>query len=86
MVKLGPVAFFKLISPNALYGGEKGKNLLIDRPFQAHFDRLLDDISSGKFYKELDEIDIDELRNTVIKTWESEELNQVHLDIGTQIN
>jgi ketol-acid reductoisomerase len=34
MVKMGPVEFFKLISPNALFGGEKARKILFDDSYE----------------------------------------------------
>ena len=86
MVKLGPEEFFNLISPNALYGSEKGLKSLLGKQFQDNLEDLLNDIMDGKFYKEIDEIDMDSLREVIIKRWRSEELSQVHNELAPRLN
>ena len=76
LVRLGPEAFFKLISPNALIGSQKGRHTLLGKNFDDALESLLNDIISKKFYKEV-EVDADELRREVLKEWEQEELTDV---------
>lgn len=76
IVTLGPEAFFKLISPNALIGSQKGRKLLLGPEFDKALEVLMEDIKSQKFYKEV-EIDADALRKSVLEEWEKEELSQV---------
>lgn len=76
IVTLGPEAFFNLISPNALIGSQKGRELLLGSEFDQALETLMKDISSKKFYKEV-EIDANLLRQKVLKEWQNEELSQV---------
>ncbi|MBF0359510.1 MAG: hypothetical protein HQK49_00770 [Oligoflexia bacterium] len=79
LIKVGPHDFFKLISPNALIGGEKGKNILLDDHFKQNLSTIiLEDILSGKFEQEIDNTNENELRKRIDDYWKSSELNQVH--------
>ncbi len=74
-VTLGPVAFFRLISPNALIGSQKGRNLLMNKDFDKAMEQILIDIKNKEFYKEV-ETDADKLRASVIAEWQNEELSK----------
>lgn len=76
LVRLGPEAFFKLISPNALIGSQKGRQHLLGKEFDAALENLLNDNISQKFYKEV-EIDANALREKVLAEWQKEELTGV---------
>ncbi|MBC7430068.1 MAG: hypothetical protein H7336_15745, partial [Bacteriovorax sp.] len=76
LVTLGPEAFFKLISPNALIGSQKGRHLLLGTEFDQSLEKLIEEINNKKFYKEV-EVDADKLRDEVLAEWEKEELTQV---------
>ncbi len=78
MLKFGPEGFFKLISPNALIGGEKAQNLIFDNEYQKKLDSLWNDISSGKFDNEVDETASSELRQQVLKDWKKSKLPSVY--------
>ena len=85
LTKFGPVDFFNLISPNALIGGEKAKNLLFDDDFEQKLNSLIDDIWSKKFFKEVESTDIEELRKKVNSHWEKQELQKLHKSLGTEL-
>jgi ketol-acid reductoisomerase len=85
MVKLGPQKFFDLISPNALIGGEKAQKLIFDKVYQETLKKLLDDIWSEKFFEEVDQTNIQELKSRVNKFWSKEELSQTHEDMGPEL-
>lgn len=74
-VTLGPEAFFNLISPNALIGSQKGRNLLMGEEFDRTLEQILVDIKNKKFYKEV-EADADVLRQKVVAEWKNEELSK----------
>ncbi|MBF0301082.1 MAG: hypothetical protein HQK51_20410 [Oligoflexia bacterium] len=78
MVKVGPYDFFKLISPNALIGGEKGRQILLDDQFKQKLHTILEDILSGKFEQEIDSINESDLRKQIDNYWNNSELNQIH--------
>ena len=77
IVTLGPEAFFNLISPNALLGSLKGKELLLGEEFEKGLEKIMKDINDRTFYKEVEGY-TDELRAKVTKDWEKEELSQVY--------
>ncbi len=85
LTKLGPVDFFNLISPNALIGGEKAKNLLFDDNFEQKLNSLIDDIWSKKFFKEVERTDIEQLRKKVNSHWEKQEIQKLHKTLGTEL-
>lgn len=76
IVTLGPEAFFNLISPNALIGSQKGRELLLGSEFDQALEKIMEDINSKKFYSDV-EIDADALRKKVTTEWEKEELSVV---------
>lgn len=76
MVDRGPEAFFHLISPNALIGSEKGRQLLCDDHFQQGMDRLLKEIEDGTFQAEVAKSDAHKIREEVLSRWRSSELGQ----------
>ena len=76
IVTLGPEAFFNLISPNALIGSQKGKDLLLGKEFDQGLEKIMSDINDRKFYKEV-EMDADLLRKQVTEEWSKEELSAV---------
>jgi len=77
MLKFGPKGFAELISPNALIGGEKAKNLIFDNEYQKKLDSLWSDISSGKFDREVDETNTSELRKNILDDWNKSTLPKV---------
>lgn len=83
-VQLGPEAFFKLISPNALIGAEKGRDLLLGPNFDTQLEKIWQDIENKKFYKEV-EVDSNIVRDRVLREWSQEELTQVFLDLKNEL-
>lgn len=81
MVKLGPIEFFKLISPNALIGGEKAQKLLFDKQYHEKLDSLADDIWNRDFFTECETLDFNQLRTDVLEKWQKEELVEVHNEL-----
>lgn len=81
MIKLGPLKFFELISPNALIGGEKARKLIFNDDYNKMAEGLLDDIWDNKFFQEVDNQDFDALKKEVMGFWKNEELNKVHEDL-----
>ncbi len=73
LVSMGPLEFFKLISPNALIGSQKGKQLLMGSHFDNALEQIFIDIENKQFYKEV-EIDAVQLRQDVLNQWSKEEL------------
>lgn len=83
-VNLGPEKFFNLISPNALIGAEKGKNLLLDDQFDKKLRQLYQDIESGNFFKEV-ENDQGVTRQRSAEFWKNEELTQTFDQLKDQL-
>ncbi|RLA63319.1 MAG: hypothetical protein DRQ88_05770 [Epsilonproteobacteria bacterium] len=81
LIKLGPLKFFELISPNALIGGEKAQKLIFNDEYNKISEGLLDDIWENKFFQEVDNQDFDSLKKEVLNFWSKEELNKVHQDL-----
>lgn len=76
MVDKGPEAFFNLISPNALIGAEKGRQLLCGEDFKKRLQTLLNEIEDGSFKKTVDQTDPAKTREETLKRWTTSELNQ----------
>ena len=85
MVTLGPKKFFDLISPNALYGSQLGKNILINESTLSALDELYNDIDSGKFDAKVKNVNMDEIRLQVNNFWENKELTQVHSEMAPKL-
>jgi ketol-acid reductoisomerase len=85
MVKMGPLAFFQLISPYALVGGEKAQKLIFDKGYQKTLESLWTDIENGEFFKEVHSPKNKSLRQTVINYWENSELEKVHQDLKANL-
>jgi len=85
MCKLGPHKFFDLISPNALIGGEKAQQQIFDKAYQETLDKLLKDIWSEKFFTEVDQTNIKDLKDRVNKFWSQQELSQTHEEMGPEL-
>ena len=85
MVKMGPVEFFKLISPNALIGGEKAQKLLFDKQYHEKLDSRADDIWNKDFFTECENLDFNKLRSDVLEKWEKEELLEVHNELKSSL-
>lgn len=75
MVDKGPEAFFNLISPNALIGAEKGREILCDDHFKQGMEKLLKEIEDGTFQKQVLESDVSKIRTETLKRWKDSELS-----------
>ena len=78
LMKVGPEKFFELISPNALIGAQKGREILLNEEFNNNLDQLLEEIYSGQFFSEIKESNYDELKKQTLGFWKGQELSQVH--------
>jgi ketol-acid reductoisomerase len=76
MVDRGPVAFFDLISPNALIGSEKGRKMLIDADLENKMRSLLSEIESGSFAQSAQGVDVTQLRHSIVERWRQDPLGQ----------
>ena len=85
LTKFGPADFFDLISPNALIGGEKAKNILFDDDFEQKLNSLMDDIWSKKFFKEVESTDVEQLRKKVNSYWKKQEIQKLHETLGKEL-
>lgn len=83
-VNLGPEAFFKLISPNALIGSQKGRQILLNESFDQGLEKILVDIKNKEFYKEV-EIDAELLRSKILEEWRQEELSQTFKTLKAEL-
>jgi len=85
MIQIGPQNFFDLISPNALFGAEKGRKVIIDSKFENKLRQLWEDIESGKYYEELTNSDIPAIRKQVKQRWQNHELESLHRNLSQQL-
>jgi ketol-acid reductoisomerase len=84
LVTLGPEEFFKLISPNALIGSEKGQEILLGAHFDEALNKLFTDIKNKKFYKET-EVNHGELRSKILKRWKHEHMNETFNKLKSEL-
>lgn len=84
LVNLGPEEFFKLISPNALIGSEKGRELILNHHFDEALNQIFVDIKNKQFYKQVD-LDSHSLREKILNNWKSEELNNVYKRLKSEL-
>lgn len=77
--KLGPEKFFNAISPNALIGAKKGKEILINQDFDQAISKLWNQISNGDFSNEINQKNSYMNALTEIQSyWRHSELNKTH--------
>ena len=76
LVTLGPKEFFNLISPNALVGSQKGRELLTNKAFDSALEQIFLDIKSKKFYEEVEAF-TPAYRQAIVDEWEREEFSDV---------
>lgn len=82
--KLGFKRFFEIISPNALYGGQKAQNSEEFQSLRNLFTGLINDISDKNFFEEVDKTDFNKLRNNVIDDWSNSEINDAWVRFDQQ--
>lgn len=85
LVKMGPSAFFKLISPNALLGGYEADKLLFDKAYQNKLETLFERIERGTFYQQARSTDFSELRAKIATEWGDCELELTHQKLKNQL-
>ncbi len=85
MIKVGPEAFFAMISPNALLGGVKASKLIFDDEMNNKLDSLLSDINSGDFFKETTHTDFQSLKINVLNDWANSPLQKVYNKLGKEL-
>lgn len=76
MVRLGPEAFFQLISPHALIGSEIAKQRIFDKDAHKIIEQLRNEIWSGDFFKEVNNLNETETRETILDRWRDSEITQ----------
>lgn len=76
MINMGPKHFFDLISPNALIGAYKSKEIFFDSEFEKKLESIFQNIDSGNFVKESKDIDVNEVRLKLRNFWETHPLEQ----------
>ncbi len=85
LVKKGPSAFFKLISPNALLGGYEADKLLFDKAYQSKLENLYERIETGQFYELARQTDFADLRAKIAQEWDDCALEKTHGKLKTQL-
>lgn len=85
LVKMGPTAFFKLISPNALLGGYEADKLLFDKAYQSKLEILFEKINRGAFYNQARQADFEALRQAIAHEWGDCGLEQTHQKMKSQL-
>jgi len=85
MVDKGPLAFFDLISPNALIGAEKGYNRLFKPEFNNNLQSLMNEIEDGTFSSELDAANVMETRRKIREYWMNSPLQKTFEKINQDL-
>lgn len=85
MVEKGPEGFYDLISPNALIGSEKGYERLFTDEFKSRLKSLLTEIQNNSFNKEIEQVNVNELRKKIKARWASSPLMKTFNQLNTDI-
>ena len=85
MIPLGPEKFFKMISPNALIGGEKAQGIIFDKGYQTHLERLAEEIWSGDFFGQVSATDFEALQAKVQEFWRGQDLTRTHRELAPEL-
>tara|TARA_R110000868_G_scaffold16687_7_gene74192 strand:- start:1074 stop:2003 length:930 start_codon:yes stop_codon:yes gene_type:complete len=85
LVKMGPSAFFKLISPNAMLGGYEADKLLFDKAYQNKLETLFEGIDRGTFYKQAKAADFQLLRQSIEDDWNACSLEKAHQRLKSEL-
>lgn len=86
MIDMGPTAFFSLISPNALLGGEKAQKMIFDKAYHNKLKQLCSEIWDGSFFEEVERTDFETIKKEVKEFWEQTELEKVHQELHNKLN
>lgn len=78
LIKIGPDKFFNLISPNALIGSEIGRSAIFTDHYFIALNNIYNNINSGDFAKQLQNVNIEQVRKDVLEFWKKEELTAIH--------
>lgn len=78
LIKIGPEKFFNLISPNALIGSEIGRSAIFTDQYFIALHNIYNHIQSGEFEKQLETINVEQVRKEVLDFWNSQELTELH--------
>lgn len=85
LIKIGPEKFFNLISPNALIGSEIGRSAIFTDQYFLALHNIYNHIQSGEFEKQLQTINVDQVRKEVLDFWNSQELTQLHQQMSKEL-
>lgn len=85
LIKIGPEKFFRLISPNALIGSEIGRSAIFSDQYFIALNNIYNHINSGEFEKQLQNINIDQVRKDVLDLWKNEELTHLHNEMQKEL-
>lgn len=81
MVKLGPEDFFDLISNHALVGSELARENIFDQQQAKVIEDMRENIWNGNFFKQVNELDVPQLRNKIRTHWAHGELQQTYNEL-----
>ncbi len=76
MVKMGPEAFFELISPHALVGSELARERIFDKGQAKVIEDMRQNIWNGNFFNQVNNIDVAQMREKIKSHWSQGELQQ----------
>jgi ketol-acid reductoisomerase len=75
LLKVGPEAFFQLISPNALCGGSNATEILFDSEYQQKIENLWKQLENGSFFQWMRLQNPTETRQKIIQKWRETKLD-----------
>lgn len=85
LISQGPQNFMQMISPNALKGSVKGMKSLQARGLDKYFDALMEELKSGKFYQELNQMDYSMALNEAKLLLENPEFAQLEEEMRKEL-
>lgn len=86
LIEKGPREFFKMISPNALYGSMEASKILFDDQFKEKLELIFNNIQSGEFEKRIkQDYKIDEAKDQMDLFWKNSDLQQTFEEFKGQL-
>ncbi len=86
LIEKGPQDFFKMISPNALYGALEASKILFDDSFKSKLRKIYSNIQSGEFEKKVhDEYKKENALDEINGLWQSSELQEKYNQFQGQL-
>ncbi|MCT4640922.1 MAG: NAD(P)-binding domain-containing protein [Bacteriovoracaceae bacterium] len=85
MVEKGPYEFFNLISPNALIGGIKGKEILFNQVYQDGLEKIFNEVDSQEFINTCNLNNFVKVKEKTLKEWKNHPINSMHKAVKNKL-